>query len=147
MRGPDREAVRFGNLDPASFAAGASRGDGGHWAEAASQELGVCTGRSPRSKRRSCLCPSRTPEGALPSFPLLCNSTGSALLSEIFFAFFGAKFADILNAPCLLSSAAKVLSFLAFVCGKEEDPRGGGLDSLWCTNNKPFFDDEASVAF
>jgi len=89
----------------------------------------------------------RRRERFLPSFPLLCNSTGSALLSEFFFAFFGAKFADILNAPCLLSSAAKVLSFLAFVCGKEEDPRGGGLDSLWCTNNKPFFDDEASVAF
>jgi hypothetical protein len=64
-----------------------------------------------------------------------------------FFAFLGAKLADILKAPCLLSSAAKVLSFLAFVCGKEEDPRGGGLDSLWRTNNKPFFDDEASVAF
>lgn len=42
-------------------------------------------------------------------------------MSEIFFAFFGAKFADILNAPCLLSSAGKVLSFLAYVCGKEEE--------------------------
>ncbi len=68
-------------------------------------------------------------------------------MSEFFFAFFGAKFADILNAPGVLSSAAKVLSFLALVCGKEEDPRGGSLDRLWCTNNKPFFDDEASVAF
>jgi hypothetical protein len=85
----------------------------------------------------------RRRERFLPCFPLLCNSPGSALLSEIFFAFFGAKFADILNAPCVLSSAAKVLSFLAFVCGKEEDPRGGGLDRIISL----FFNDEASVAF
>jgi hypothetical protein len=79
--------------------------------------------------------------GALPSF--LPSS-----LQRSRFCACPSFFVHILNASCLLSSVGKVSSFLTLVCEKEEDPRAGGLDNLWCTNNEPLFlNEKAYMAF
>jgi hypothetical protein len=95
----------------------------------------------------SFVCTKRTTgERFLCSFPLPCNVPRSVLVRVfLFVSWMPRVFCHLLGKFCrfLLLSARKRRTL-----EKEEDPRTGGLDSLWCTNNESFFlNEKTSVAF